>query len=171
MRNTVLSAFDYVQRGVANTFTALQTFNNGIRVSGQSNVGDICGNIFQNHVILNLTTAIVSGASTSTSNPYFIPAQTAMSVFVIWNQNLPGVVRMTPPPDPVKYIGQTYTFISPLTSADGQIMPGVGHSISGGNLSYSNSSTAFKIPSRAMSRLIYFGLFNASAPTWFFEQS
>ena len=144
--------------------------DSGIRVSGQSNVGDICGNIFQNHVILNLTTGVVSGASTSTTTPYVISAQTAMSVFVIWNQNLPGVVRMTPPPDPVKYIGQTYTFIGPLGSVDGQIMAGVGHFIAGGGSSYTNTSTSFKIPSRGMSRLIYFGLFNASSSTWFFEQ-
>jgi hypothetical protein len=42
--NTVLSFFNYVQRGVANTFTALQTFNAGINVSGHSYVGDISGN-------------------------------------------------------------------------------------------------------------------------------
>jgi hypothetical protein len=39
VRNTVLSAFNYVQRGVANTFTALQTFNSGLKVaSGTINI-------------------------------------------------------------------------------------------------------------------------------------
>ena len=95
-----------------------------------------------------------------------------MLVYVIYNQTLSGVVQVNPPPDPIKYFGQTYVLFG-TNSGDSELkVPNTTNTIIGNGSTWASpgSSTSHKLRARHINRLIYLGLFNAGTHSWVYEQ-
>jgi hypothetical protein len=164
--NTSLTTtlLDYASKSVANTYTALQTFNSGITVSGDASFGDVNGNFFPTRpAFINITALGTSAAQN------IIPMQTAMISYISCNISGGTIyVKLTINPDP-KYVGQTWKFYN--SSVNGfQVHVGASNYIMGAGLTWTlNTLSAVAASTKNTFSVTYIGLHYLNTPSFLFS--
>jgi len=157
------SLTNYALKAVANTFTALQTFTNGINVTGNSSFGDVNGNFLQQTASFTVSATATVGIS---SNPIIIPVQTAMLVIIELQAatSAQGYIQLTPPD--AKYIGQRFILIN-RTAYNLAPMVGASNYIMGNGTNWSlNVAGSTAVTTKRTGELIFIGNWYQSAPSF-----
>ena len=155
---------NYASKSIENTYTALQTFNSGITVTGDSSFGDVSGNFFPTRPAFINITALGSAVA-----PTIIPMQTAMISYISNNTSGGTIyVKLTINPD-AKYVGQTWKFYN--SSANGfQVLVGASNYIMGAGLTWTlNTLGSVAASTKNTFSITYIGSHYQNAPSFLFS--